>query len=534
MSQSKEKSNVITTVLSEELPVKYSEEISDYVYHDQHWWKYNHFRKLHWYIFVLTLTSTNNGYDGSMLNGLQSLSTWKDAMGNPEGYILGALANGTIFGGVLAVAFASWACDRFGRKLTTCFGSIVTVIGAILQGASTNYAFFFVSRMVIGFGFGLASVASPTLIAELSFPTYRPTCTALYNVFWYLGAVIAAWVTYGTRTIVSAYSWRIPSYLQGLLPLVQVCLVWWVPESPRFLVSKGKIEKAREFLIKFHTGNDTQEQATRLVEFELKEIEAALEMEKINSNSKYTDFITIKTFRKRIFLVAFTACMTQLSGNGLVSYYLSKVLISIGITGEKEQLQINGCLMIYNLVLSLAVAFTCYLFRRKALFIFSCSFMLLSYVIWTILSAINQQRNFEQKGLGQGVLAMIFIYYLAYNIGLNGLPYLYVTEILPYTHRAKGINLYSLVINITLIYNGFVNAIAMDAISWKYYIVYCCIIAVELVVVIFTYVETFGYTLEEVARVFEGTDSLAMDINLNGTVSNEKIDIVHSERGSSA
>ncbi|KAM9930451.1 hypothetical protein OXX80_009390, partial [Metschnikowia pulcherrima] len=122
--------------------------------------------------------------------------------------------------------------------------------------------------------------------------------------------------------------------------------------------------------------------------------------------------------------------------------------------------------------------------------------------IWTILSALNEQRHFEDKGLANGVLAMIFFYYFFYNVGINGLPFLYITEILPYSHRAKGLNLFQFSQFLTQIYNGYVNPIAMDAISWKYYIVYCCILFVELVIVFFTFPETSGYTLEEVAQVF--------------------------------
>ncbi|KAK6456598.1 hexose transporter [Scheffersomyces xylosifermentans] len=514
MSDSKDKTaNIVHNIQSisdqqnSSTAFEIDKEIDSYVYHDKSWWHYSHFIKLHWFIFALTLSSTNSGYDGSMLNGLQSLSSWQDAMGHPKGYVLGALANGTTFGSIICIPVAAWISDRWGRKYGIAIGTSITVIGAVLQGASTNYAFFFVARAVIGFGFGITSLASPILIAEIAFPTYRPTSTAIYNVCWYLGATIAAWVTYGTRLITNSYSWRIPSYLQGIIPLCQIVIIWWIPESPRYLVSRGRIEEAKKFLFKYHTGNDTSERATNLVNFELLEIEQALELEKLNSQSKYTDFIMIKSFRKRLFLLMFTGAMTQLSGNGLVSYYLNLVLNSIGITEEKEQLQINGCLMIYNLVISAVIAFTCYWFRRRTLFLASTAGMLISYILWTILSAINQQRGFEHA-LGQGVLAMIFIYYLSYNTGLNGLPYLYVTEILPYTHRAKGLNIYGLTVNTTLIYNGFVNPIAMASIDWKYYIVYCCILAVEFVTVYFTFVETYGYTLEEVAAVF-GDESVS-------------------------
>lgn len=192
----------------------------------------------------------------------------------------------------------------------------------------------------------------------------------------------------------------------------------------------------------------------------------------------------------------------QLSGNGLVSYYLNKVLNSIGITETSKQLLINLCLMLFNLVVCFVVCCFSGYFKRRTLFITCVAGMLGCYITWTALSAINQQRNFEDKGLANGVLAMIFLYYLSYNIGANGLPFLYITEILPYSHRSKGINIFQCWMQIVLIFNSFVNPIAMDAIEWKYYIVYCCVLAVELVVVYLFYPETSGRTLEEVAEVF--------------------------------
>ncbi|KAK6461682.1 general substrate transporter [Scheffersomyces coipomensis] len=511
-----------------------SEDVENYLYHDKPWWRHSHFRWLHFYIFIVTITSTSNGYDSSMLNGFQSLSTWNIKMGHPEGSVLGALSNGTTFGAIAAFSIASWLSDKYGRKKCIAGGVSIIIIGAILQGASTNYAFFLCSRIVLGIGFGIATCSSPSLIAELSFPSYRPTCTACYNTLWYFGAILAAWITYGTRNIKGDNAWRVPSYLQGFFSLVQVIFIWMVPESPRFLISKGKVEQARKILHKYHTGSSEDERAHRLVDFEIREIEAALELEKVYSTTRFVDFVKIPTFRKRLFLILFTAWIMQLSGNGLVSYYLNKVLDSIGITSPTRQLEINGCLMIYNFVISVVMACVVYKFKRRTVFLICISGMLTTYIIWTALSAINQKTNFEHKGLANGVLAMIFLYYLSYNFGANGLPYLYITEILPYSHRAKGLNLFQVTQNIILLYNGFVNAIAMEAIEWKYYIVYCCILACELVIVYFTFVETYGHTLEEVAKVFGDDPTTGITFADNSTSSPaEKVEIEHAEHADS-
>ncbi|SGZ49487.1 CIC11C00000000976 [Sungouiella intermedia] len=215
--------------------------VHDYIAETRPWYKVPHLRRLSWVIFLITITSTNNGYDGSMLNGLQSLSHWQSAMDHPVGQKLGALSNGALFGG------------------------------------------------------------SPTLISELAFPTHREVSTFVYSICWYLGAVLAAWVTYGTRTIDGNASWKIPSYLQGAFPLIQIFFCWMIPESPRFYVARGKFEKARQVLCKHHIGNSQDPRDIALVEFELKEIESALEQEKLQANTSYLDFVNKKNFRKRGF-----------------------------------------------------------------------------------------------------------------------------------------------------------------------------------------------------------------------------------------
>ncbi|RCK58184.1 Lactose permease [Candida viswanathii] len=478
------------------------ESIDDYLYLDKPFYRYGFLNVLHFFILLNTISSTSSGYDGSLLNGLQIIDSWREKMGQPTGAVLGALSNGVVFGGLISAAFASWFCDKYGRKPTVVLGLGLSVLGSILQGASTNYAFFLISRMIIGFGTGLTNVGSPCLVSELSYPKYRDTCTSLYNTFWYLGATIAAWVTYGTYHLHNNNAWRIPSYLQGFLPFVQIIGFYWVPESPRYLISKGKIDKASAILRKYHAGDDWSEKATRLVEFEVKEISAALELEKIYSNSKYSDFLTVPTYRKRLFLVFFTAFFMQLSGNGLVSYYLNKVLETIGITEPPRQLQINGGLMIYNLGVAWCLTMVVRFVKRRTLFLASSLGMLLCYVLWTILSARFALTDFTDTQLANAVLAFIFLFYLAYNAGANILPFLYLSEVLPYSHRAKGFNIFGACVNAFLIYNGFVNPVAMDAIQWRYYIVYCCILAVEVVVMYFFYVETSGYTLEEVAIAF--------------------------------
>lgn len=80
-----------------------------------------------------------------------------------------------------------------------------------------------------------------------------------------------------------------------------------------------------------------------------------------------------------------------------------------------------------------------------------------------------------------------------------------------------------------LVYNGFVNPIAMDAISWRYYIVFCCLLVVEFVVVFFTFPETFGFTLEETAQAF-GDGALHSDTRVERKDADD-VEVAHVDEG---
>lgn len=467
------------------------------------WYKKRYLLILNLFMLIPYLSSTTNGYDGSLLNGLQSMSQWQEFFDHPKGERLGSLANGVIFGQILAFPVAPWLCDHTGRRFPIFIGSIFLVIGAVLQCAAQNYAMFLVSRMVIGFGGLIAVEASPMIISELAYPSHRPVLVGYYNTLWYLGALVAAWVTYGTYFMGpgKSWAWRIPSLLQGLFPLFQVLLVYMMPESPRWLVQKDRHEEARKILVKYHAGGD---ESSPLVDFEMKEITLQIDTAKVASSANYRQFLKGKGNQHRLLIIILVPCMMQLSGNGLTSYYLHLILNSIGLTSDPEQLRINGGLMVFNFAVSIAMASLIEIAGRRRLFLFSTVGMLCAYIVWTILSAVNQQRDFEDQGLGKGVVVMIFVYQFFYNTGFNGPPWVYVTEVLPTQLRAKGTNIMQIAMTCTLIFNGYANPVAMEAITWKYYIVYCCIIAVEIVLVYFVFPETKGHSLEEIAFIFDG------------------------------
>lgn len=173
-------------------------------------------------------------------------------------------------------------------------------------------------RFLIGFGLAFACMASPVLITELAFPTHRAPITGLYNTTWYLGSIVAAWVTYGTFRIENTWSWRIPSLLQGVPSVIQMFLVFWlIPESPRWLVSNGRVEEARAILLRLHCNGD---ESDPLIDFEMHEItEGIRQDQEIAKTTTYRSLFATPGNRRRMLAIIPYSFFSQWSGVSLLS-----------------------------------------------------------------------------------------------------------------------------------------------------------------------------------------------------------------------
>ncbi|KAM0421014.1 hypothetical protein ACHAPT_011257 [Fusarium lateritium] len=468
------------------------------------WWKTPHLVKLNLLLTVPMMTGYLIGFDSSLLNGMQSVPVWISDFDNPTGARLGLLSTMQIIGAVVCLPIVPFIADRFGRRLPVFAGSLFALVGTALQTAATNLDLFLAGRFFVGFGTGMVGVAANPLMAELAYPTHRPFITSFASTTWFLGAIVAAWSTYGTFKMTNSWSWKIPSLLQCVPSLYQLFLIYLVPESPRWLVSHGKLDEARRMLNRYHAGENTDADVSPLVRYEMSEIEAAIELEKLQNTKSYLDFFSTKGNRWRLAIAIILGLSAQWSGNGLVSYYLVIVLRSIGIDDPEQQNLINGGLTIFCYGISIIGATGILRFGRRTILLAGFAGMASAYLIWTILSSVNQQRNFTDGSLGIGVVAMIFIFQLFYNLSIGPVLPTYILEIMPYTLRAKGYTIEQIFTYGAGLFNGFANPVAMEALGWKYYIVWIVMLCVWLVLVWLLFPETAGRTLEEVSQIFDG------------------------------
>lgn len=438
-----------------------------------------------------------------MINNLQILPGWQEYFHKPQGMKLGLINCAHDIGILSGTPFSPYVSDLLGRRATMFIGAVVMLAGVLTQGSSMTIQVFIGARVLIGFGMAFSINAAPLLISELSYPTHRGKMTSLYNSMWYSGSIISAWICLGSYddTGTSPLSWRTPSYVQAVIPIIQMVLIWFIPESPRFLMARGLESQAARVLAQCHANGG--DERNPLVVFEMAQIRHALNLEReFTSGKSYLRCFSTPGNRQRMFTIIWIAVFSQWSGNGLVSYYINTVLNGVGITQTRTKAAINGGLQTFNLVSALVSMMMVDKLGRRRIFLISNVGMLIAFAMWTVTTAL-----FSQWGnvvAARATVPLIFIYFFFYDFAYTAMLVLYTLEILPYNIRAKGFAIMNITIYSTNAFNSLVNPVALDTIGWKYYLFYCGWLILELLFVMVYIVETRARTLEETAALFDG------------------------------
>ncbi|KAL0261101.1 Solute carrier 2, facilitated glucose transporter member 1 [Diplodia seriata] len=297
-----------------------------------------------------------------------------------------------------------------------------------------------------------------------------------------------------------------------------------------WLVYQNRGEEALYALALTHSDGDQKDAAT-LVEFQ--SISDTLKWEKESGEMTVKEIVRTPSRRKRITLTISVAVFSMLSGNNIVSYYLGTMLDGAGVTDTTTQLEINIIMNAWCLCVALLGTYCLNKFGRKTIAIFSTTLLTAFLFLYAGLNKLYGEST-NTSGIYASV-AIIFLFQGSYSFGWTPLTVLYPPEVLNYSMRANGMAVYTFVVNCVGLFVTMVFPFAMDAIGWKTYIINASWDILEVLYLVFAWVETKGKTLEEIDAIFDGhkhSDVPDVEQILHAGVPGTVIEGVELNRGS--
>lgn len=285
-------------------------------------------------IALLTFQFQTGGYDGSMLNGLNILPSYTDYF-DLNAATTGLNTASVFIGGFFGPLVSGVAADRLGRRPAIFWGSVLSLVGILLQTAAQDIAMFVVARIVLGFGSAISGIAAGVYLSETYPNKYRAWGVGLLNDFYYVGALIAAGITLGTGQWQSTWAWRAPSLFQGIFSALCIIILPFIPESPRWLVRNGFYEEGRTAVAQTNANGNLSDPVVMAV---YKEIVDTLNWEKENVMT-LKETLKNPISRKRLLIGMSPGPFSCCVGNIIASYYLGPELDTAGITDYNQQLK---------------------------------------------------------------------------------------------------------------------------------------------------------------------------------------------------
>lgn len=256
-----------------------------------------------------------------------------------------------------------------------------------------------------------------------------------------LGGLVAAGITWRTSKQESTWAWRGPSIVQGILNVVCLALLPFLPPSPRWLVYRGRAQEALEVLAASHANGKIDDP---IVWIQYREIQDTIEFERSVGRNGYAAFcnlLKMRGSRKRLAIILTLSCVSMLSGNNVVTYYTGSMLTNAGIVDTDTQLLITVYLNVFSLFLAVAGTLLIDRLGRKLLGLVSMISMTAFMFVLAGLTKVYGHSTYH-PGI-YGTVASIFLFNGSYAFGMTPLNTVYPPEVLNYSLRAQGLGFFT-------------------------------------------------------------------------------------------
>ena len=322
--------------------------------------------------------------------------------------------------------------------------------------------------------------------------------TGLLQTFGILGGIIGTWLTYGTAYINGDGAFRIPIWCQMISTAIIVLLIFFLPESPRWLIANNRREEAEKVLARYHGEGST---GHVMVQLQMAEMDSQISTE--GSDKRwwdYRDLFATHAARRRFICVAGISWFGQYSGNALVSYYFPVIVKEAGITNPHVQLLLNALNALISWFVAVLGSQLLDRVGRRPFLLYGIMGMSISLAIITVCTKLSVVDH--NAAASVAAIFFVFLFSVIFSLCIVPLMPFYIAETLATETRAKGTAVGSLISSIASTIGQYTSAAAIGSISYYYYLVFVFWDLIEFTIIYFFFVETKNRTLEELNEVF--------------------------------
>jgi len=428
-----------------------------------------------------------------------TLPSWKKSL------ITSILSAGTFFGALIAGDIA----DLIGRRPTIICGCVIFIIGVILQTASAGLGLLVAGRLVAGFGVGFVSAIIILYMSEIAPKKVRGALVSGYQFCITIGILLASCVDYGTQNRTDSGSYRIPISIQMAWALILGIGLFLLPESPRYFVKRGRIDRAVDVLARLRG----QPRDSEFVQSEVAEIVAnhEYELQVVPQGSWFSSWANCfkgglrkpSSNLRRTILGTSLQMMQQWTGINFIFYFGTTFFQELGTISNP--FLINLITTLVNVCSTPLSFWTIERFGRRTLLVWGALGMLICEFIVAIVGTADGSNH-------QAVSAMIaficiYIFFFASTWGPGA--WVVIGEIFPLPIRSRGVAL-STASNwlwncIIAVITPYMVGTDQGNLGAKVFFIWGSLCTACFIYAWFLIPETKGLSLEQVDRMLEET-----------------------------
>ncbi|KAH8807242.1 arabinose-proton symporter [Xylogone sp. PMI_703] len=409
--------------------------------------------------------------------------------------------NGVNSGGaIIGAAFTAWFADWAGRKRSIQLGALILAIGGAISAGSVNPAMFIVARTIAGVGIGMLITSIPMYQSEVSTPESRGFMCCMHGVMFAVGYSLSAWIGFGTYFSPkdSSFGWRFPLAFQCGPSLLLLVGSSFLPYSPRWLLQKDRLEEALAVLKRLHTSKEDPE--GREAQREFYQMRKQLELDRsIKASTGAFEIFKTPSNRKRALFAFFFMFGNMFTGILVVTNYGILLYEAIGLKGFMPLL-LSGIYVLITFPCNVFTALYVDKIGRRTLLLVGLGGCTIANIFECALQATYLGSN-NKKGLNAAIF-FIFFFIIFWACCLDATQYLYTAEIFPTHIRSQGtaIGMAGLFCGTLVVLVA--GPIALNNISWRFYLVLIIPPAIEWVCIYLWFPETKQRSLEDIAEAF--------------------------------